>query len=1064
MVRWVVYFLVFGGFLTSSAMAIAQVEDGRVKILLDRITGDGLRAERLRAEQELEVLGEDAVFGLMLIATENPDDDVRAQAMEALERIVSDHTDWRLPRLVVARIDYSTDREYVSEEFGENSEEFILANVDHSLPQIRRNALYLLSFLELPDTEVMPVFRQGIQDSEPTVRAAAAVGLIRSGEKTPKAIETLVHCVGTDDLNDLIEETIRENERYFHEPLVRRVINPKSTDQVYHDSLDLIEGYHGADALGAAFNPLREALNSENRTVQLRAAMALAKLWYDAPSVANILADEIENAGPMRDVVLDAIEESHLYPPRIEKVILDLTRSDDPTLVRKGLRLAANAGLVERHAGELATHLLEPTRLRTTVNVLGRRSRSLPYKPEYIAPLESLVRTESVDSGAAFQVLLNMEKPGVEAAMSFLHDPELDDRFRAILLQELESRMRHLRKDDPLNEFLDQVAELLSHENLEVACRAAMVLQTSDYSAKSLTPVLLKGYASNAHPLSRDCYAELLQYGKADEEAVPMLLAMLEDADADPDRRNGILMLLNRHGGDSDREVNLFAEYLVSDVDGSAHSQIARKIRQPVAERLASLVDQGPTENRLRAMVALRAALEHSRGSNRTAWKDVEEKTPPPGVITALSAEDEELRFAATMLLLNYQPQAEEALPVLRKVIASDAMGSEWEALQALESYGPAAAPLLPELLAVLRSVEIESTHGFGRPNYHLARRQMVLSLLSKMGPAAAPAVPDLIELLDDPEMGGRKMVTWGYSVPDVLASIGEAAKPAEAVLIKMLPEAENLTPIGKALKSMGGSTEELLSEIDRRLDDPVLCYQAVNELQVICDLEPITPRLIKILKSDNLWLKRDVADMLAVRGLVRDPVLVPLLKELLQEESARVREKAIGALAEHGVPVQLLIERLQNDESMNVRQAVVEALATYGEPLMKAYRRHASRSTDAEIFTSVLRGDLPELSAMAAIPALKEVLRSPHDPSNSAEYLRIEAAYTLAKFGETAKRSLPLLLKLHRTKQDSEELVRFSRRSVEKWQNALLTAIWAIDLETAIENELPRPKPRRDW
>src|SRR5690606_15476094 len=130
----------------------------------------------------------------------------------------------------------------------------------------------------------------------------------------------------------------------------------------------------------------------------------------------------------------------------------------------------------------------------------------------------------------------------------------------------------------------------------------------------------------------------------------------------------------------------------------------------------------------------------------------------------------------------NYQPQAEEALPVLRKVIACDAMGSKWEALQALESYGPAAAPLLPELLADLRSEEIESTHGFGRPNYHLARRKMVLGLLSRMGTAAAPAVPDLIELLDDAEIGGRRLVTWGYSVPDVLASIGEAAKPAEPI------------------------------------------------------------------------------------------------------------------------------------------------------------------------------------------------------------------------------------------------------------------------------------------
>jgi len=1063
MVRWVASLLVFGGLLVNGELLVAQIEDGRVKILLERIIGDGPLAERRRAERELERLGEDAVFGLMLIATENPDDNIRAQAMETFERIVSGHPEWRIRRLVDARIDYFMDREYVTEEFGEDAEEFLIQNAGHPLAKIRRNALYLLSFLELPGDKVLPIYRKGLEDADPTVRVAAAVGLFHAGERIPAVLKLLVGTVATEQFNDMVKETIRRNKLYFNELLARRIIDPESSDQVYHASIDLIQGYGRTAGLSAAFNPLREALHSENRTVQVRAAMALAKLEYDTPSVANVLAEEIENAGPMRDTVLKTVENSFWDSMHLDEAILNLTRGEDPKLVKRGFSLARRKQLAQRHAEELAEHLLSESRLFMAVMALERPNHAVPFKAEYVPPLRRLIFQGRDISSMAINVLLNMGAPGLEEALKLLDEPDLPDSMRIILIQKIALQVRDLHVDDPLRGALDRVAKNLNHENPWVTTRTAIALLEAGYDQGPLIPFLLRGYASQNSEISGACYGALFYDSKEDDVVVAFLLKRLEDSK--PEKRKRIIELLNSIGSHSPPAVDIVVEYMLNDMDDFDREQFAYEIKEPVAEALTKFFEEGTIEKRRKAMETMRDALEYSKGSYENEWKTVEGKTPPPGIIAASSAEDKGLRFSAAMLLLNYQPAAEEALPVLREALISDDIEVRLDALRVLSPFGPAATPLLPELLAVLKEGDIVEPSPIFGSNYYIARRQLVLSVLERMGPKAAPALPDLIELLEDPEIGGRQIDWRGHSgVPEVLASIGEAAKPAEPFLIDLLPDAEGLTPIGKALKSMGGSTVELIAEIDRRLDDPVLCYQAVEDLQVISDIEPVTPRLIKILKGDNLLLKREVADMFSVRGLVRDPVLVPLLKELLQEESARVRETAIGALAEHDVPVQVLVDWLQNDEPMMVRQAVVEALATYSEPLMKAYRRHASRSTDAEIFTSVQRGDVPELSAMAAIPALEEVLRSTNAPSNSAEYLRIEAAYTLAKFGETAKRSLPLLLELHRTKQDSEELVKFSRWGVKQWQNALLTAIWSIDLETAIENNLPRPKPRRDW
>lgn len=1054
MVRWIASLLLFGGLLANSELLVAQVEDDRAKILLEKIIKDDPRAERLRAEQELEGLGEDVVFDLMLITLENPDDEVRAQAMEALEGIVSRHPEWRIPRLVVARIDYSTDRRYVTAQFGEDAEEFLSTSAEDSLPRVRRNALYLLSFLELPGDKVLPIYRKGLEDADRTVRIAAAVGLIRSGERTPKAIETLVQCVGTDNLNYLIKETIRENELYFHEPLVRRVIDPESSDEVYLDSIDLLDRYGVTDVLSAAFNPLREALRSKDRTVQVRAAMALAVLRYDTPSVADVLAGEIVTAGPKLDEVLDAVEESHLNSRRLNEAILELTRSEDLDLANRGFLLARDRRLNGRHAEELAEHLLSESHFLMAVEALGWFEQVVPFKPEYVAPLKRLVYQGSEDSAKAINLLLNMGDPGLEVALDLFDEPDLPSSMRIDLIQKVVLHVRYPAGDDRLTVALDRVAKNLNHENPWVTTRTAIALLKAGYDQDPLIPILLKEYASQNSSLSKACHISLFYHGQEDDAAVAFLLDKLEDAN--PEQREEILVLLNKMGSNSPQAVNLVAEYLLSDIKDNTRERFAYDINEPVAERLSTFFEQGTAENRRRAMVAVRDALEYSKGFDRPVWKEVEGEEPPAGVIAALSAEEDGLRFAAAMLLLSYQPQAEEAMPVLREMLRSD--DRRREALTALQQFGPAATPLMPDLLALLRNDELE-------PNEKDAVRSRVLSVLQPMGPKAAIAVPDLIELLRDPEIREHHNEWMGFGgIPDVLASIGEAAKPAEPFLIEMLPEVERLTPLAKALKSMGGSTQELIAEMDRRLNDPILCYQAVGELPVICDIEPVTPRLIKILESDNLALKRDVAELLSWRELVRDPMLVPLLKELLLEESPEVREKAIGALAVHAVPVGILIERLQNDERVEVRSTVVESLEAYADGLLQSYRHYASNMSKAAIDRSVQRGDESGLSIMAAIPVLEEVLREPHGQENSAGYLKIHAAYTLARFGETAKRSLPLLLELHGQSRGGAERLEFRRWGVERWENALLTAIWSIDLETAIENELPRPRPRRDW
>src|SRR5207248_715605 len=179
------------------------------------------------------------------------------------------------------------------------------------------------------------------------------------------------------------------------------------------------------------------------------------------------------------------------------------------------------------------------------------------------------------------------------------------------------------------------------------------------------------------------------------------------------------------------------------------------------------------------------------------------------------------------------------ALPALHWLLQHDRMPSSVAA--DIEALGPAAASMLPSIRQRIRNLTLP--HDYYDPRVGLLRA------LGTMGEAAAPAVPDLLAL--DPS----------DAVLETLGRIGPAA--AEAAPKARLLAAKSDHPVAAlALWRIDADPDPALRTFGPQLDAGE--YEAVAALRALQGLgpaaAPLAPRLRQALDSANDWLRHEGA------------------------------------------------------------------------------------------------------------------------------------------------------------------------------------------------------------
>lgn len=141
----------------------------------------------------------------------------------------------------------------------------------------------------------------------------------------------------------------------------------------------------------------------------------------------------------------------------------------------------------------------------------------------------------------------------------------------------------------------------------------------------------------------------------------------------------------------------------------------------------------------------------------------------------------------------------------LAKDLESSDADVRYEAVKALEDYGPEAAPVVPQLAEVLKDSN-------AKVRYRAAKA------LSKVGSAAKEAVPQLGEALSDPNPDVR------YYAAKALAEVATHTEPVVAALAKALQlkgETRTRYYVLKCLNELGPKAAPALPAIRQLKQDP---------------------------------------------------------------------------------------------------------------------------------------------------------------------------------------------------------------------------------------------------
>ncbi len=209
-----------------------------------------------------------------------------------------------------------------------------------------------------------------------------------------------------------------------------------------------------------------------------------------------------------------------------------------------------------------------------------------------------------------------------------------------------------------------------------------------------------------------------------------------------------------------------------------------------------------------------------------------------PLLVDLLRSESDSLRREAVDALIDLTPHTEGVQPALRRALKHDDPVTAGDAARALGALGPKAAPSIGALITTL-------SHEDSYVRIYAAEA------LASIGPRAARATNALAEALGDPAPGVR------WAACEALASLGPAAASAVPRLIDALDDEFLYVRIfaAGALGSIGPPARSAQAALIAAADDPALRQEAEWALARIAGVQAGQPARTNTARAPSVTL-----------------------------------------------------------------------------------------------------------------------------------------------------------------------------------------------------------------
>jgi HEAT repeat protein len=554
-----------------------------------------------------------------------------------------------------------------------------------------------------------------------------------------------------------------------------------------------------------------------------------------------------------------------------------------------------------------------------------------------------------------------------------------------------------------------------------------------------------RGLKSKDVAARRRAIGQLREMGRAASDALPALLAALDDADRQI--RGGACQALTFLGPKARSAVPRLIDALDNPDERIAFALALRSIGPAAVPALLRAIkdDKRP---RVRAGAARTLGLLHD-----------ELETVPAELLAALKDSHETVRleavralgsFVARAPVSTHQPDAparvqvpdaparEPAVPSLARrdgvaalldALKDDSMPVRRQAALALASAGPEADRAVPALREALQTGDREL-------------RQNVLRALGALCRRDKTVLPVLLAALRNKDVPDCRS-----AAAHAVGAMGVNATTAVPALVALLQaradqkgEADQLLckAVIQALGELGKFNEEAVRGLTALLADDKSEWEALQEpvLQALAQVGPAArsavPALVKVLRDQPGSVETTMAQALANIG----SAAVPELVEELRQGAPRSRLRALACLEAMGRPARTALPGLVGllrDQGEDVRLAAVQALGGIGPDASTALPALLEALREGRIPAPAGLETLGRIGARHkdVVPLLFEILTDPKKPERD----RCAAAWALGLVGPDARDAVPALLDVLRALELADQTPeRAGRRELESY------------------------------
>jgi HEAT repeat protein len=528
-----------------------------------------------------------------------------------------------------------------------------------------------------------------------------------------------------------------------------------------------------------------------------------------------------------------------------------------------------------------------------------------------------------------------------------------------------------------------QLAAALSAGSATDRLAAADALADQGFAAQEAVPQLVAALGGSDAELQWRAARALGVIGSP--QAIPALRKTTDDADAMV-RAQAIFALGRLKAADEDSLKAIIAKLTDKEVQvrraavrALALIKADRNVTLPLVVKL--LEDSDP-------QVAMRALGAIAEGGAESI----------PALNAALA--HPEARYWACLALSEMGPEAKDAVPGLRNVLADERPQVRLQATIALAEIGPAARPALLELTKLLAD-KFESV------------RNSAVFAIGRIGDKSAAEAVSKVDNPNDPAL--HMLCTWALArmnpedkprqkeaVERLAGKLGDkdrnAAHMAARAIAELEPAADVIRP----------AMEKVVAGADAETADRI--FNALASLGA-----KVVPLAINALKDPTATRRERAMRVLSKVGPDAAPA-VPELVSIIQGTVAKERIEAlfvVGAIGPGASGAVKAVVAALADTDPQVQQYSSYALGKIGPPAREAVPalKQLTMSSDelvkmTAIWALLQIGPQSDELVKAALPVLTSGLGS------SREMVRVEAAMSLGSLGKAASSALPALEK----------------------------------------------------